>query len=55
MRFCGDGRLEIENSAAERALRAVALGRKNYVLSFIRIKEQTSSVTRGKVLFAGSF
>jgi hypothetical protein len=29
-RYCNDGRLEIDNNAAERALRAVALGRKNY-------------------------
>jgi transposase len=29
-RYCEDGRLEIDNNAAERALRAVALGR-NYV------------------------
>jgi transposase len=29
-RYCEDGRLEIDNNAAERALRAVALGRKNY-------------------------
>src|SRR3954451_22010507 len=28
LRFCDDGRLEIDNNAAERALRAVALGRK---------------------------
>ena len=31
MRYCDDGRLEIDNNAAERALRAVALGRKNYL------------------------
>ena len=30
-RFCDDGRIEIDNNAAERALRAVALGRKNYL------------------------
>jgi transposase len=30
-RYTGDGGLEIDNSAAERALRAVALGRKNYL------------------------
>ncbi len=30
-RYTEDGRLEIDNSAAERALRAVALGRKNYL------------------------
>jgi transposase len=30
LRFCEDGRLEIDNNAAERALRAVAIGRKNY-------------------------
>jgi transposase len=29
LRFCDDGQLEIDNNAAERALRAVALGRKN--------------------------
>jgi transposase len=31
VRYCKDGRLEIDNNAAERALRAVALGRKNYL------------------------
>ena len=31
LRFCEDGRLEIDNNAAERALRAVAIGRKNYL------------------------
>ena len=31
VRYCSDGRLEIDNNAAERALRAVALGRKNYL------------------------
>jgi transposase len=30
-RYCEDGRIEIDNNAAERALRAVALGRKNYL------------------------
>jgi hypothetical protein len=30
-RFCDDGRIEIDNNAAERALRGVALGRKNYL------------------------
>lgn len=30
-RFCGDGGVEIDNNAAERALRGVALGRKNYL------------------------
>ena len=31
MRFCDDGRIEIDNNAAERALRCVALGRKNFL------------------------
>src|SRR5215471_1513436 len=31
LRYCEDGALEIDNNAAERALRAVALGRKNYL------------------------
>ena len=32
-RFCNDGRIEVDNNAAERALRTVALGRKNYLFS----------------------
>jgi transposase len=31
MRFCDDGHLEIDNNAAERSLRGVVLGRKNYL------------------------
>jgi transposase len=33
MRYLEDGRLEIDNNAAERALRAVAVGRKNYLFA----------------------
>jgi transposase len=33
LRYCEDGHLEIDNNAAERALRAVALGRKNYLFA----------------------
>ncbi len=33
VRYAADGRLEIDNNAAERALRAVALGRKNYLFA----------------------
>jgi len=33
MSYCDDGHLEIDNNAAERALRAVALGRKNYLFA----------------------
>jgi transposase len=32
-RYCHDGRIEIDNNAAERALRAVALGRKNFLFA----------------------
>jgi transposase len=32
-RYCDDGRLEIDNNAAERGLRAVTLGRKNYLFA----------------------
>ena len=32
-RYLDDGRIELDNSAAERALRAVALGRKNYLFA----------------------
>ena len=33
LRYCEDGHIEIDNNAAERALRAVALGRKNYLFA----------------------
>jgi transposase len=33
LRYVGNGRIEIDNNAAERALRAVALGRKNYLFA----------------------
>src|SRR5690606_29612784 len=33
VRYRDDGRVEIDNNTAERALRAVALGRKNYLLA----------------------
>jgi transposase len=33
LRYCDDGLLEIDNNAAERSLRAVALGRKNYLFA----------------------
>ena len=32
-RYVGDGRIEIDNNAAERSLRAVALGRKNFLFA----------------------
>jgi transposase len=32
-RYCDDGRLEIDNSVAERALRGIALGRKNWLFA----------------------
>ena len=33
VRYCDDGGVEIDNNAAERALRAVAIGRKNYLFA----------------------
>jgi transposase len=33
VRYCENGRIEIDNNPAERALRAVALGRKNYLFA----------------------
>lgn len=33
VRYCDDGHIEIDNNAAERALRTVALGRKNYLFA----------------------
>jgi transposase len=32
-RYCDDGRIEIDNNAAERALRGVSLGRKNFLFA----------------------
>jgi len=32
-RYCNDGRIEIDNSAAERALRGVAIGRRNFLFA----------------------
>jgi transposase len=32
-RYCDDGRMEIDNNAAERALRAVAFGRTSYLFA----------------------
>lgn len=32
-RYCDDGRVEIDNNAAERAMGAVALGRINYLFA----------------------
>ena len=33
LRYVNDGRIEIDNNAAERSLRTVALGRKNYLFA----------------------
>ena len=33
VRYASDGRVEIDNNAAERSLRTVALGRKNYLFA----------------------
>ena len=33
LRFCDDGAIEIDNNAPERALRVVALGRKNFLFA----------------------
>lgn len=33
VRYCEDGRIEIDNSSAERALRCVAVGRRNYLFA----------------------
>jgi len=33
LRFCDDGGIEIDNNPAERALRVVALGRKNFLFA----------------------
>ena len=33
LHYCYDGHIEIDNNAADRALRAVALGRKNYLFA----------------------
>ena len=33
LQYCEDGRIEMDNNAGERALRAVAVGRKNYLFA----------------------
>ena len=33
IRYTGNGRVEIDNNAAERALRMIALGRKNFLFA----------------------
>jgi hypothetical protein len=33
LRYCDDGTIEIDNSAAERASRGVAIGRRNYLFA----------------------
>ena len=33
LRFCGDGRLEIDNNVAERALRRLLLDERNYLFT----------------------
>lgn len=33
VRYCEDGAIEIDNSTAERALRGVAIGRRNYLFA----------------------
>ena len=33
VRYVDDGRIEIDNSAAERALRGIAVGRRNYLFA----------------------
>ena len=32
-RFLGDGKIEIDNNAAERAMRSIAIGRKNWLFA----------------------
>ena len=55
-RYLDDGRLEIDNSAAERAMRAVAIGR-NYVQSLLmrspRLAPLVSSVPTGDFRLVG--
>ena len=45
LRYCDDGLLEIDNKAAERSLRAVALGRKNYTAATSLTTSGTASAT----------
>jgi hypothetical protein len=44
VRFCEDGRLSIDNNAAERALRAIAVGRKNWIFFGNQRGGQTAAV-----------
>jgi hypothetical protein len=44
VRYCEDGRLDIDNNAAERALRTVAVGRKNWIFFGNERGGQTAAV-----------
>jgi transposase len=44
LRYCNDGRLEIDNNAAERALRCVALGRKNFLFAGSNAGERAAAI-----------
>ena len=46
MRFLEDGRINIDNNAAERALRAVAVGRKKIRVAGVEIREVGSGRNR---------
>ncbi len=46
--FRGDGRLEINNSKAERALHAVALGKNNYLPSIYKLTRRPLAIRVAK-------
>jgi len=41
--YCDDGRIEIDNNAAERAIRAIALGRKNWLFAGCDVGGETAA------------
>jgi hypothetical protein len=43
-RYLEDGRIEVDNSAAERALRAVALGRKNFLFAGLMLAPSSQTI-----------
>jgi hypothetical protein len=47
-RYVGDDAIEIDNSAAERALRTVALGRKNYLFAGSEAGGQRAAEVKGE-------
>lgn len=52
--YCDDSRLEIDNNAAERSLRAVVLGRRNYLFNGAETLGRFAAVWESRGLTEGA-